>query len=144
MELEAAKQDEKIQQMSRKKPGDNIAIVNPLEVDEKKTPTDMTSPYILQPKLGSLVIPTVERIGFNRSSSLKAMPEKHIMQDNMIKGLRQHIEILKKETEHQQKEIINLKQTKKVCVFNELDMQLEIYQDECKRLREKLEEAITQ
>ena len=32
MEIEAAKKDEKLQNMSRKKSGENIAIVNPLEV----------------------------------------------------------------------------------------------------------------
>ena len=35
----------------------------------------------------------------------------------------------------------DLKRSTKVCVFNELDAQLEAYSDECKRMRSKLEQA---
>ena len=51
--------------------------------------------------------------------------------------------MLKRDNEKQQSEIEDLRKRNKVCVFNELDIQLETYSDECKRLRKKLEEAIT-
>ena len=38
-------------------------------------------------------------------------------------------------------EVNDLKRSTKVCVFNELDAQLEAYSDECKRMRSKLEQA---
>ena len=50
--------------------------------------------------------------------------------------------MLKKENEKQKNEIEDLKKRNKVCVYNELDIQLETYSDECKRLRKKLEEII--
>ena len=50
--------------------------------------------------------------------------------------------MLKKENEKQKSEIEDLKKRNKVCVYNELDIQLETYSDECKRLRKKLEEMI--
>ena len=37
-----------------------------------------------------------------------------------------------------------MQRSTKVCVYNELDAQLEAYTDECKRLREKLEESVLQ
>lgn len=50
--------------------------------------------------------------------------------------------MLKKENEKQKNEIEDLRKRNKVCVYNELDLQLETYSDECKRLRKKLEEII--
>ena len=35
----------------------------------------------------------------------------------------------------------DLKKSTKVCVYNELDVQLEAYSEECKRLRDKLEQS---
>lgn len=39
-------------------------------------------------------------------------------------------------------EVEDLKRSTKVCVFNELDVQLETYADECKRMRGVLEESV--
>ena len=51
---------------------------------------------------------------------------------------------LRKQNEKRLEEITDLQKSTKVCVYNELDVQLEAYTDECKRLRDKLEESVAE
>lgn len=55
--------------------------------------------------------------------------------------LKKLITTLQKKNEAVNLEMNDLKKSTKVCVYNELDIQLEAYSDECKRLRDKLEQA---
>ena len=56
-------------------------------------------------------------------------------------GLKKQINEMKHKNEELQEEIEDLKKSTKVCVFNELDVQLEAYSDECIRMRAQLEKA---
>ena len=58
-------------------------------------------------------------------------------------SLKKQVVDLVKKNEKQENEIANLKKSTKVCVFNELDVQLEIYTDECARLRQMMEDNLT-
>ena len=60
----------------------------------------------------------------------------------LVLSLKKQVNELRKESEKSQQEIADLQKSTKVCVYNELDIQLETYADECKRLREKLEESV--
>ena len=60
----------------------------------------------------------------------------------LVFSLKKQVNELRKENEKSQQEISDLQKTTKVCVYNELDIQLETYSDECKRMREKLEESV--
>ena len=60
----------------------------------------------------------------------------------LVLSLKKQVNELRKQSEKRQEEVIDLQRSTKVCVYNELDAQLEAYTDECKRLREKLEESV--
>ena len=59
----------------------------------------------------------------------------------LVVSLRKEIRQLKNRSKKAENEVRDLKRSTKVCVFNELDAQLEAYSDECKRMRSKLEQA---
>ena len=60
----------------------------------------------------------------------------------LVLSLKKLVNELRKQYEKRLEEIADLQKSTKVCVYNELDVQLEAYTDECKRLREKLEESV--
>ena len=60
----------------------------------------------------------------------------------LVLGLKKQVNELRKQYEKRLEEIADLQKSTKVCVYNELDVQLEAYTDECKRLRDKLEESV--
>lgn len=55
--------------------------------------------------------------------------------------LKKQVTEQKNKNEKLLKEIDDLNKSTKVCVFNELDVQLEAYTDECTRMRTELEKA---
>ena len=57
-------------------------------------------------------------------------------------SLKKQIADQRKKNEEQEQEIEDLKKSTKVCVFNELDVQLEAYTDECSRLRSLMEQEL--
>ena len=60
----------------------------------------------------------------------------------LVLSLKKQVNELRKQYEKRLEEIADLQKSTKVCVYNELDVQLEAYTDECKRLRDKLEESV--
>jgi len=63
-------------------------------------------------------------------------------QSNLVMSLKKQIADQRKKNEEQEQEIEDLKKSTKVCVFNELDVQLEAYTDECSRLRSLMEQEL--
>lgn len=57
-------------------------------------------------------------------------------------GLRRKVEELMNQKDALLEDMQEQKKATKVCVFNELDAQLEVYADECKRLRAQLEASV--
>ena len=55
-------------------------------------------------------------------------------------SLKKQVIELRKKNEGVEAEMADLKRSTKVCVYNELDVQLEAYSEECVRLRERLEQ----
>ena len=64
-------------------------------------------------------------------------------QSALLMSFKKQVAELRKQKEEADIEIEDLKRSTKVCVFNELDVQLEAYSDECKRMRSLLNEAMT-
>ena len=59
----------------------------------------------------------------------------------MVLSLKKQINELRSQKEAADQEIADLKKSTQVCVYNELDVQLEAYSDECSRLRRILEQS---
>ncbi len=57
-------------------------------------------------------------------------------------SLKKQIAELRKQNDWQAQEIDELKKSTKVCVYNELDAQLEAYTEECSRLRSLIEQNL--
>ena len=59
----------------------------------------------------------------------------------VIVSLKQQLMQARKENKQLQEEMDEMRKSAKVCVFNELDAQVEVYSDECVRLRSLLEKS---
>ena len=59
----------------------------------------------------------------------------------LVANLKGKVAELTKKNENLEKQVNDMKMSTKVCVYNELDAQLEIYTKECQRLRQKLEKV---
>ncbi len=91
--------------------------------------------------------PLASKMQHNSSTSPKRQAFKDpiaskLEQNALVLSLKKQVTELRKQNEESKQEINDLKQSTKVCVYNELDVQLEAYSDECKRLRDLLEEAV--
>ena len=63
-------------------------------------------------------------------------------QSSIVMSLKKQVNELRKKNETVEGEMADLKRSTKVCVYNELDVQLEAYSEECVRLRERLEQQV--
>lgn len=57
-------------------------------------------------------------------------------------SLKKQIAELRRQNDWQVQEIDELKKSTKVCVYNELEAQLEAYTEECSRLRSQIEQNL--
>ena len=68
--------------------------------------------------------------------------QQNVYDSVMIQSLKKQVRELREENEQLKQDQDELKKSTKVCVYNELDAQLEIYSAECSRLRDLLEQTM--